>query len=100
VPQFAVLIRAMKKLNSKCGHCSFPVVLSGEHMGMVRVGDNSVQHQSAEPGHADLINPNGEWRQLCRTWGRPCPSQPTVRRAGLRQTLIDRYSYQGRNLRL
>jgi hypothetical protein len=43
--------------------------------------DNSVQHQSAEPGHADLINPNGEWRQLCRTWGRPCPSQPTVRQA-------------------
>jgi hypothetical protein len=36
VPLFAVLIRAMKKLNSSCGHCSFPVVLSGEHMGMVR----------------------------------------------------------------
>ena len=49
MPLFAVFIRAMKKLDSKCGHARFAWCFPVEHMGTVRVGDNSVQPQSAEP---------------------------------------------------
>jgi hypothetical protein len=43
----------------------FGITISGTS-GAITV----LQHQSAEPGHADLINPRGESRQPHRTWGR------------------------------
>jgi hypothetical protein len=60
VPLFAVLIRAMKKLDSKCAHARFPWCFPVSIWGRCEWAITVPQSQSAEPGHADLIDPRCE----------------------------------------